>query len=265
MKKNIVISFIGLFALTLVACSSPKTTDQTPENATPAVKKEITVAAASSLTKAFTEVGIAFEKAENCKVTFSFGATGSLSEQLRNGAPFDVFAAADESTVTKLDKAGQLISDTVKPYAVGRLGMATLKSSNIEVKTIEDLVKPEIKKIAIANTETAPYGQAAKQALENSKLWDKIEPKLVYGKNISDTLALVTTGNAEAGFVSLSLKDDTLSFTLVDSKIHEPIRQAMAVTKSTKEEEMCRKFIEFVKGKEGQEIMSNYGFETPEE
>lgn len=264
MKRNITVSIITLMIFTLVACNSLKGADSTPKNSIPAEKKEITVAAASSLTKTFTEVGTAFEKAENCKVTFSFGATGSLSEQLTNGAPFDVFAAADESTVAKLDKAGLLISDTVKPYAVGRLGIATLKSSKVEVKTIEDLVKPEIKKIAIANTETAPYGQAAKQALESSKLWDKIEPKLVYGKNISDTLALVTTGNAEAGFVSLSLKDDTLNFTLIDSKMHEPIRQAMAVTKNTKEEEMGRKFIEFVKGKEGQEIMSKYGFEAPE-
>ncbi len=260
MKKNIIVSIIVLMFFTLVACNSPKGADSTPVE-----KKELIVAAASSLTKAFTEVGTAFEKANNCKVTFSFGATGSLSEQLTNGAPFDVFAAADETTVAKLDKAGQLISNTVQPYAVGRLGIATLKSSKVEVKTIEDLVKPEIKKIAIANTETAPYGQAAKQALESSKLWEKIEPKLVYGKSISDTLALVTTGNAEAGFVSLSLKDDTLNFTLLDSKMHEPIRQAMAVTKNTKEEELGRKFIEFVKGKEGQEIMGKYGFEALEE
>ncbi|MDF2672216.1 MAG: modA [Clostridiales bacterium] len=266
MKKNIIITIIGLLALTLVACSSPKTTEQTPESSAPAEKKEITIAAASSLTKAFTEVGAAFEKAENCRVTFSFGATGSLSEQLINGAPFDVFAAADESIVAKLDKAGQLISDTIQPYAVGSLGIASLKKSNIEIKSIEDLLKPEIKKIAIANTETAPYGITAKQTLENSKLWDKIEPKLVYGKNISDTLALVTTGNVEAGFISLSLNDtETLNFTLIDSKMHEPIRQAIAVTKRTKEEEMGRKFIEFVKSKEGQEIMSKYGFKAWEE
>ncbi len=266
MKKSIALSLTILMVLTLMSCGSPKVTDKTPENSAPAEKKEITVAAASSLTNAFKEVGTAFEKANNCTVTFSFGATGSLSEQLTNGAPFDVFAAADVSTVVKLDKAGQLISDTVQPYAVGRLGIASLKSSTVEAKTIEDLLKPEIKKIAIANTETAPYGLAAKQALENAGLWDKIEPKLVYGKNISDTLALVTTGNAEAGFISQSLNDkETLNFTLIDSKMHEPIRQAIAVTKSAKEVDLGRKFIEFVKGKEGQEIMSKYGFEAPEE
>lgn len=261
MKKSIVVSLIVLMVFTLVSCNSSKGTDQAP-----AKKKEITVAAAASLTNAFKEVGAAFEKANNCTVTFSFGATGTLSEQIKNGAPFDVFAAADESTIEKLDKEGQLVSDTKQPYAVGRLGIATLKSSNIEIKTIEDLLKPEIKKIAIANIETAPYGMAAKQAMEKAGLWDKLEPKLVYGKNISDTLALVTTGNAEAGFISLSLKDDQkLNFGLIDSKMHEPIRQAIAVTKNAKEEELGRKFIEFVKSSEGQKIMSKYGFEAPEE
>lgn len=261
MKKSIVVSLIVLMVFTLMSCNSSKGTGQAP-----AKKKEITVAAASSLTNAFKEVGAAFEKANNCTVTFSFGATGTLSEQIKNGAPFDVFAAADESTIEKLDKEGQLVSDTKQPYAVGRLGIATLKDSKIEVKTIEDLLKPEIKKIAIANIETAPYGKAAKQAMEKAGLWDKLEPKLVYGKNISDTLALVTTGNAEAGFISLSLKDDQkLNFSLIDSKMHEPIRQAIAVTKNAKEEELGRKFIEFVKSLDGQKIMSKYGFEAPEE
>ena len=261
MKKYIFIIFIILMAFTLVACNSRKGSDSTP-----AEKKEITVAAASSLTNAFTEVGAAFEKANNCTVTFSFGSTGTLSEQIVNGAPFDVFAAADESTIKKLDKVGQLISDTIQPYAVGHLGIASLKKSNIQIKSIEDLLRPEIKKVAIANTESAPYGLAAKQALENAKLWDKIEPKLVYGKNISDTLALVTTGNAEAGFISLSLNDgEILNFNSIDSKMHEPIRQAIAVTNNAKEEDLGRQFIEFVKSKEGTEIMSRFGFSSSEE
>lgn len=260
MKKNVIISLVVLMVLTMVSCSKPQ------KDQVAAEKKEITVAAAASLTNAFTEVGEAFERANNCKVVFSFGATGTLSEQIKNGAPFDVFAAADEVVIEKLDKDGRLLTDTKQSYAVGRLGIAALKSNNIEINTMEELLKPEIKKIAIANTETAPYGLAAKQAMEAAGLWDKLEPKLVYGKNISDTLALVTTGNAEVGFISLSLKDDeTLNFTLVDSKLHEPIRQAIAVTKNAGDEEMGKKFIEFVMSTEGQSIMNKYGFETPEE
>lgn len=264
MKRGIILGLVIAMVLSLTGCIGTGNTAKTPENQAPAEKKEITVAAAASLTKAFTEIGTAFENANNCKVTFSFGATGTLSEQIVNGAPFDVLAAADESTIEKLDKSGNIISDTKQPYAVGRLGIATLKTNSIKVNTIEDLLKPEIKKIAIANTETAPYGMAAKQAIEKAGLWEKLEPKLVYGKNISDTLSLVTTGNAEAGFVSLSLKNDTLNFTIVDSNMHEPIRQAMAVVKNAKEEEMGRKFIEFVKSKDGQEIMSKYGFDSPD-
>lgn len=271
MKKNILIALILLFVVVLAGCGKTQGTSQSsnettppPENTQAIAKKELTVAAASDLTKAFTEMGAAFEKANNCTVTFSFGSTGTLSEQIANGAPFDVFAAANESVIDDLDKGGHVISDTKQLYALGRIGIATLKDSKVEAKTMEDLLKPEIKKIAIANPDHAPYGLAAKQALITAGMWDKLESKFVYGKNISETLTFITTGNADAGFIALSLKDDSLNFNLVDAEMHEPLRQAMAVIKTTKEEELGRKFVEYVNSTAGKEIMSKYGFISPE-
>ena len=265
MKKNIIVILI-LLAVALAGCNAKQSSTSTPENTTTVAKKELTVAAASDLTKAFTEVGVAFEQANNCKVTFSFGSTGTLSEQIANGAPFDVFAAANESVIDDLGKNGHIISDTKKLYALGRIGIAIQKKNKFEVKTMEDLLKPKVKKIAIANPEHAPYGLAAKQALVTAGLWDKLEPKLVYGKNISETLTFISTGNADAGFIALSLNDEkVLNFNLVDAKMHKPLKQAMAVIKTSKEKELGQKFVDYVNSKEGKVIMSKYGFVTPEE
>lgn len=272
MKRKIITVVLILTMGILIGCNSNQVTTKESlstsksDNTTVEEKSELTVAAASDLTKAFTEVGAAFEKANNCTVTFSFGSTGTLSEQIANGAPFDVFAAANESVIDELDEKGFIISDTKQLYAMGRIGIATLIDSKIEVKSMEDLLKDDVKKIAIANPEHAPYGLAAKQALVTAGLWDELEPKMVYGKNISETLSFITTGNADAGFIALSLNDETtLKFNLIDNNMHEPLRQSMAVIKATKEEALGKKFVKYVNSKEGKEIMSKYGFVTPEE
>ncbi|MDR2861400.1 MAG: molybdate ABC transporter substrate-binding protein [Syntrophobacterales bacterium] len=254
MKKIALLLAVLFTALTLPGC------EQKVENS-----REITVAAAADLINAFTEAGKDFEKAGGCKVVFSFGSTGMLAEQIANGAPFDVFAAANEIVISDLDKGGHIVSDTIKLYALGRIGVATLKNANIRAETITDLLQPEIKKIAIANPDHAPYGLAAKQALISAGAWNKLEPKLVFGKNISETLQFVTTGNADAGIIALSLNDsNTLNFHLIDAGLHKPLRQAMAVIKRTKNEEQARKFVAFINSAEGKTIMSKYGFVAPE-
>ena len=272
MKKNLILLFLILTSLSLAGCNTKEniasTTEISSQSETMTIqeKGELTVAAASDLTKAFTELGTAFESTNNCKVTFSFGSTGMLAEQIINGAPFDVFAAANESIITDLDEKDSIISDTIQLYALGRIGLATLKDSNFEVRTMDDLKNPEFKVIAIANPDHAPYGLAAKQAIETAELWDTLEPKMIFGKNISETLSYLTTGNADVAFIALSLNDEaTLDFNLIDSDMHEPLRQAMAVVKHTQNEVLARAFIEYVNGPEGKEIMQKYGFVTPGE
>lgn len=264
MKKNMILVLLVLVLTVLSGCRASQTTNS-KDNGASEPQKTLTVAAASDLTKAFTEVGAAFEEANNCKVTFSFGSTGTLSEQVVNGAPFDVFASASQTVMDDLDSKGFIVSETKQLYALGRIGLVTMKNSLIEAKTMEDLLNPEIKKIAIANPDHAPYGLAAKQALTTAGLWETLEPKLVYGNNISDTLSLITTGNADTGFVALSLNDQaTLNFSLIDAKMHNPLKQSMAVIKGTKEEELGKKFVEYVNSEQGREIMSRYGFVTTE-
>ncbi|RSD29102.1 molybdate ABC transporter substrate-binding protein [Mesobacillus subterraneus] len=226
---------------------------------------EIKIAAASDLAVAFKDIGPLFEKETGAKVTFSFGSSGQLADQIENGAPFDIFAAANISFVDQLKEKDLIIPESQTTYAFGRIGISTLAKRPLLVETLDDLQKPEVKKIAIANPEHAPYGLAAKQALEAAGIWDQIEGKLVYGRNISDTLTFIETGNAEAGIIALSLhREDDLNFHLIDDNMHEPLEQSIAVIKRTKQEKLAKDFIDFIKGPTGKPIMESYGFTIPE-
>lgn len=227
---------------------------------------ELKIAAASDLNLAFTEIGKVFEEKTGANITFSFGSTGQLADQIENGAPFDIFAAANIQFIDNLVKKEMVISDTQKTYAFGRVGIASLKDRSFSLESMQDLLKPEIKKIAIANPDHAPYGLAAKQALIAAGIWDGIKGKLVYGRNISDTLTFIETGNAEAGIIALSLnKDDEFNFHLIEEEIHAPLEQSVAVIRGTKHEQLSRDFIDFIKGPIGKPIMESYGFHVPEE
>ncbi|MDQ0242831.1 molybdate transport system substrate-binding protein [Bacillus fengqiuensis] len=226
---------------------------------------ELKVAAASDLSSAFKEAGELFEEETNSRITFSFGSSGQLADQIENGAPFDVYAAANITFVDQLKEKDLIIPETQTTYAFGRIGIASLPDRDISIETLEDLLKPEVKKIAIANPDHAPYGLAAKQALETAGLWDQIEEKMVYGRNISDTLSFIETGNVEAGIIARSLyKEGEVDFHMIDDNLHEPLEQSIAVISGTSEEPLARDFIEFIKGPVGRPIMESYGFVVPE-
>src|SRR6185295_17042655 len=174
------------------------------KSATTSINGELTVAAASDLTPAFEELGREFESASKTKVVFMFGSTGLLTKQIENGAPVDLFAAANVSYIDELDKKGLIIPDSKATYARGRITLWTPDASNIRLQGIEDLARPEVMRIAIANPDHAPYGLAAKQALQSAGIWDRVQPKLVYGDNIRQTLQYAQTGNVEVSIVALS-------------------------------------------------------------
>src|SRR5215813_6031674 len=159
------------------------------KNAPAAPVEPLKVAAAADLARAFPEVAAAFEKESGQKVTFTFGSTGLLSKQIIEGAPFDVFAAANVSYVDDILKTGTCAGDSKALYARGHIGIWTRKGTSVAPpKTLADLADPRFVRIAIANPEHAPYGKAAQQALEKLGIWDKVKPRLVYGENIQQTL-----------------------------------------------------------------------------
>lgn len=226
-----------------------------------AEEKKITVAAASDLTFALKEIAAGFEKETGTKVVISFGSTGMLSKQIREGAPFDILFAADVKYIDGLKKDGLIIPDSVELYARGRIVLAVNKASGVKAAELKDLLKPEITHIAIANPDHAPYGKAAMEALQAQGLWESIKGKLVYGENIRNALQFIQTGNAQAGIVALSVADvREITYNAIDPSLHNPINQAVGVVKAAREEGAARSFIKYVNGKAGRLIMKKYGF-----
>ena len=247
-----------IIALTLVASC----------NRNPPVKdnSEITVAAAADLTPAFEELGREFQAAHSIKVVFSFGSSGLLEKQIENGAPMDIFAAANTDYIDQLDKKGLIIPGTRAIYARGRITLWTPKDSPLHIEKIGDLTSADVKRIAIANPDHAPYGMAAREALQKAGVWDSVKPKLIYGDNIRQTLQFAQTGNVEVAIAALSLSLQSEGhWALIPEELHKPLDQAFALIKGTKNEKAAREFAEFINGPQGRTIMRKYGFTLPGE
>jgi len=251
-----ILTALLFLALLSVSCNHNQTSTSTPE---------ITVAAASDLTNAFEEIGRAFEATHKIKVVFSFGSTGMLTRQIENGSPMDVFAAANVDYINQLEAKNLIVPGTKSIYARGRITLWSNKDSKLKVEKLADLTKDDVKRIAIANPEHAPYGMAAREALISEKIWDKVQPKLVYGDNIRQTMQFAETGNVEVAIVALSLSQQSDGhWTLIPEELHKPLNQALAVIKGSKNEAAAREFGAFVIGQTGREILKKYGFEFPQ-
>jgi len=229
---------------------------------------ELLVAAAYDLKPAFEELGVIFREETAAKVTFSFGSSGLLAQQIEGGLPADIYVAADIQHVERLREKGLIIEDTQQVYAVGRLALATSPKAGLALSELEELTRREVKQVAIANPEHAPYGRAAEEALRSAGLWEQLRPKLVYGENLGQVMEYLQSGNVEAGLVALSLViggSSGLSYVVVDEGLHQPIRQAVALLKDTKAEQLARRFVAFIRGPQGRAVLEKYGFVVPEE
>src|SRR5690348_1404340 len=250
---------LALAALLLTLACASACKDRSP--ATTPAPNELTVAAAADLTPAFEELGRAFESTYKTKVVFVFGSTGLLTKQIENGAPVDLFAAASMSYIDELDQKGLIIPDSKAIYARGRITLWTPSDSNLRLEGIKDLARPEVMRIAIANPDHAPYGLAARQALESAGIWEAVKPKLVYGDNIRQTLQYAQTGNVDVAIVALSLSTQSHGrWSLIPEDLHKPLDQGLAIIKTTKQEQTARAFAAFIASPQGHAIMQKYGF-----
>lgn len=248
-----------LLALCLVLAAGPVALAQP-------VVPAVTVYAAADLDMAFREIKLRFEKATGARVTLVMGSTGNLAKQIEHGAPADVFFAANESFIDDLLAAGAVIPQTRALYAQGRIVLATPTTSAVAVRELADLLKPEVRRVAIANPAHAPYGRAAKEALESLGVWERVKPKLVYGENIRHALQFIETGSVEAGIVALSVAGvPDVRYVPIDPKLHKPLNQVAVVVKRSARPELGLAFIQFLNGPEGRPIMKRYGFLLPGE
>jgi molybdate transport system substrate-binding protein len=223
---------------------------------------ELNVAAAANLSDAFTELGQQFTGQTGIPVVYSFGATADLAKQIENGAPFDLFAAADVSHVDELNRAGLLTPGTEALYARGRLVLWIPQDSRLSLSRVEDVTRRDVERIAVAKPDVAPYGLAAVEALRALNIWSSIETKVIYGQNVSQVKQYAATGNADVAFIPLSLVHKGEGHIIeVDAHLHQPIDQAIAIVKTSTRQQASQRFLTFVLSPEGQALLERYGYE----
>ena len=237
-----------------------------------AFAQEITVAAAADLSSALPEIVAKYKNKTGQDVRLTFGASGNLTTQIRNGAPFDVFFSADEEYPKQLIAAGLAEENTLYRYAIGRLVLWVTNDSPLDLTKLGmlSLLDPSVKKISIANPEHAPYGRAAEAALRHFQVYDQISSKLVLGENISQAAQFVESGNAQAGLVALShalapaMKSKGRYWT-VPLDAYPTLNQAAVVLSHSKQQEAARKFLDFLRSPEAASLLADYGFSLPAE
>nr|WP_207623659.1 molybdate ABC transporter substrate-binding protein [Rhodobacter calidifons] len=230
------------------------------------------IAAASDLQFAVTEIAAAFTAETGQEVRLAFGSTGNFATQIREGAPFQLFMAADETFIAQLHAEG-LTRDAGVPYAEGRIVVMAPHGSALKPDaTLDNLARlletGKLGKFAIANPDHAPYGLRAAEALRHRGLWDRIQPHLVLGENVSQTAQFALSGNADGGIIALSLalapevaaRGD---HALIPQDWHDPLLQRMVLLKDAGP--VAEAFYGYMQSPPAREIMVRYGFVLPEE
>ncbi len=223
---------------------------------------ELRVAVAANFSDAAKEIGALFEAESGYRPLFSFGATGQLYTQIAQGAPFDVFLAADQARPERAVAEGFAVADSRFTYARGRLALFSQDEGRITSEAV--LRDGTFAKLAIANPLTAPYGAAAVEALQALGLREALRSKLVQGNNASQTFQFVATGNAEVGFVALSqlVVHEGGSHWVVPSVLHGPIAQDAVLLTAGKDNETARAFLDFLKSDAARAVLARYGYES---
>ena len=236
-----------------------------------AADREINVAAAADLSSALQELATAYEKRTGIRAKLSFGASGALTQQIQNGAPFDIFFSADMDYPRQLISGGQADGATLYRYAVGRLVVWVPKDSPLDVehKGMDVLFDPSVKKMSIGNPQHAPYGRAAVAALKHYGLYEKVSDRLVLGEDISQAAQFVESGNAQVGFVALAhaaapAMQGKGKFWVVPAEAYPPLDQGVVVISRSPHKQDAAAFLDYIKTAEASAVLQRYGFTLPE-
>jgi molybdate transport system substrate-binding protein len=227
-------------------------------------EKEILVSAAISLKNAFEEIGSMFEKQTGIQVKFNLGASGLLQKQIETGAPVDVFASAGKKQMDELQAQGLILSETRRNLVRNEIVLVVSVPSKLSLHSFEDLVRPEVVKVAIGSPKTVPAGQYAQETLKNLKVWDQIQPRVVFAENVRQVLDYVARGEVEAGIVYASdvptAHGEATIAAYAPKDSHEPILYPIAIVKGTKDSSAAQRFIDLTLSKAGQAVLEKYGF-----
>lgn len=231
---------------------------------------ELVVAAAADLSSALKDLGVACEKKTGAKLKFSFGASGALTQEIQNGAPFDIFFSADMDYPRQLISARAASSESLYQYAVGRLVLWVPADSSLDIEHngMNVLLDPSVHKIAIANPQYAPYGRAAVAALKHAGLYDRTANKLVMGENVAQAAQFVESGNAQAGFVALAHAvapgmQAKGRYWEVPTGDYPPLAQGVVILQRCQHMKEAREFLNFIKTDDAIRVLGKYGFINP--
>ncbi|MGN2436669.1 molybdate ABC transporter substrate-binding protein [Pseudomonas syringae] len=226
---------------------------------------EVQVAVAANFTAPIQAIATDFEKDTGHKLVAAFGATGQFYTQIKNGAPFEVFLSADDTTPAKLEQEGDTVKGSRFTYAIGTLALWSAKEGYVDNKG-EVLKANQYQHLSIANPKAAPYGLAATQVLSKLGLTDATKAKIVEGQSITQAYQFVSTGNAELGFVALSqiYKDGKLtsgSAWIVPDSLHDPIKQDAVILTKGKDNAAAKALVEYLKGPKAAAIIKSFGYQ----
>jgi molybdate transport system substrate-binding protein len=231
---------------------------------------ELVVAAAADLSSALKQVGDNYEKKTGVRIKLSFGSSGALTQQIQNGAPFDVFFSADMDYPRQLITAGDADSVSLYQYAVGKLVLWVPADSPLDVEHqgMKVLLDASVKKISIGNPQHAPYGRAAVAALKHAGLYDQVADRLVLGENISQAAQFVESGNAQVGFVALAhaiapeMKGKG-KYWLVPADFYPPLAQGVVVLTHSQHKKEAADFVDYIRSNAAADVLQSYGFSLP--
>lgn len=224
---------------------------------------EVKVAVAANFAAPMKVIAQDFERETGHKVHLAFGATGTFHAQIKNGAPFDVLLAADESTPSQLEKEGLTVAGSRQTYAIGRLVLWSPQASLVDARG-EVLRSKSFKRLALANLKLAPYGAAALQVLQGLGLSDKLP--VVEAAHIGQVFQFVTSGNAELGFVAMSQvfengKLRSGSAWVVPARLHAPLRQDAVLLKHGQHQPAAQAFLNHLRGEKAKAVIQAFGYE----
>jgi len=236
-----------------------------------AADRSLTIAAAADLSSALQEVAADYKMRSGVDVKLSFGASGALTQQIQNGAPFDLFFSADTDYPRQLIAGGQADASTLYRYAVGRLILWVPKDSplDIERQGMSVLLDPSVKKIAIANPQHAPYGRAAVAVLKYYGLYEKVRDRLVLGENVSQAAQFAESGNAQVGFVALAhamapAMQGKGKYWVVPADAYPPLDQSVVAILHSARRNEALAFLQYLKTEEAVAVLRRYGFTLPD-
>jgi molybdate transport system substrate-binding protein len=263
-EASSMLRFYVALAVCLILIS---TRSWTQEKAEP----ELLVAAAADLNPALRDVAQQYEKKTSVRIKLSFGASGGLTQQIENGAPFDLFFSADMDYPKHLIADGQADALSLYQYSLGKLVLWVPASSPLDVERhgIAVLLDSSVKKIAIANPEHAPYGRAAVAALKHAGLYDRLSDRFVMGENVSQAAQFAESGNAQAGFVALAhaLSPAVKSmgkFWVVPADYYPPLEQGVVVLSRSQHKKEAADFLQYLKTTDAFDVLRKYGFTLPQ-